>query len=299
MKIRKAVIPAAGLGTRLLPATKSLPKEMLPIVDKPQILYAVEEMMAAGITELVLVTGRGKFAIEDFFDTSYELEDQLEKSGKQEWLKSLRELRRELKVISIRQHQALGLGHAVLTASPVVGSEPFAVLLPDELMISKPGRPSATAQLARIYDDTQMSVVAVMEVPAEDVDKYGIVTATVRGPNLWSVQNVVEKPKPSEAPSRLALPGRYVFDAELFNCLREVAPGKGGEIQLTDGMVKLAQRKGLLGTTVEALRLDTGNKLGFLIATVELGLQHPDVAADFRQYLHERVQGRTHDSIGG
>lgn len=292
MKIRKAVIPAAGLGTRFLPATKTIPKEMLPIVDKPTILYNVEEIIAADIPLLVLIAGRDKTSIEDFFDTSYELEDILEKAGKRDLLNPIRDLRKRIQVISIRQQEALGLGHAVLCAESVVGREPFAVLLGDEIMINAPGKPSAIAQLVDIYNKTQTSVVAVMEVPAIDVTKYGIVDVTLKGPNLWSVNSLVEKPAVDKAPSHLALPGRYVFDCEIFNCLRDVKPGRGGEIQLTDGMTLLAQRKGLLATVVDAKRFDAGDKLGFLQANVEMALLHPEIGAAFQKHLKDRFGGK-------
>jgi UTP--glucose-1-phosphate uridylyltransferase len=291
MKIRKAVIPAAGLGTRFLPATKTIPKEMLPIVDKPTILYIVEEIIAADIPELVLIAGRDKTSIEDFFDTSYELERKLELMGKSDLLSPIRDLRKRIKVISIRQQTAMGLGHAILCAEPVVAREPFAVLLGDEIMITKPGKKSGIAQLVEMFDNTGVSTVAVMEVPQADVSKYGIVEVELKSPNCWKVNSVVEKPPVDEAPSRLALPGRYTFDNEIFNCMREVKPGRNGEIQLTDGMTLLAQRRGLLATTVDAIRFDAGDKLGFLQANVELALNHPEVGKPFQKFLKERFGG--------
>jgi UTP--glucose-1-phosphate uridylyltransferase len=292
MKIRKAVIPVAGLGTRFLPATKSIPKEMLPIVDKPTLLYIMEEIVAAGISEVILIAGRGKSAIEDFFDTSFELEDTLAKSGKTDLLKSFHEIARKLTVISIRQHAAMGLGHAVLCAEPAVGREPFAVLLGDEVMITKPGKTSGIAQLSRIYEETGTSAVAVMEVPETDVNKYGICKVVPKGPNLWSVQDVVEKPAPGQAPSRFALPGRYVFDAEIFEDLKKTKPGRNGEIQLTDAMTSLAKRKGMLAATIDAQRFDAGDKLGYLMANVEMGVAHPQIGAAFEQYLRQRFGGK-------
>ena len=291
MKVHKAVIPVAGLGTRFLPATKTVPKEMLPIVDKPTLLYIMEEIVAAGITDVVLIAGRGKSAIEDFFDTSYEVEDTLEKAGRTELLKPVHEIIKELRVVSIRQHVALGLGHAVLCAEPAIGREPFAVLLGDEIMITKPGRPSGIAQLVRIYDETKQSTVAVMEVPESDVSKYGIVEVSQKGPNLWSVHDVVEKPEIGKAPSHLALPGRYVFTGSIFEDLRQTRPGRGGEIQLTDAMRQLARREGMLATVIEAQRFDAGDKLGYLMANVELGLCHPQIGAAFEQYLRQRLRG--------
>lgn len=291
MKIRKAVIPAAGLGTRFLPATKTIPKEMLPIVDKPTVLYIMEEIVEAGITEVILIAGRGKTAIEDFFDVSYELEDKLKRSGRDELLKPLHDLINNITIVSIRQHEALGLGHAVLCAEPAIGNEPFAVLLGDEIMVSKPGLPSGIAQLARMYEETGLSTVAVMEVPEADVNKYGIVKVTPRGPNVWTVHDVIEKPALADAPSRFALPGRYVFDAAIFQDLREIQPGRGGEIQLTDAMVRLVQKKGMLATTIDARRFDAGDKLGYLIANIELGLMHPQTGPGLEAYLRERFRG--------
>jgi UTP--glucose-1-phosphate uridylyltransferase len=291
MKIRKAVIPVAGLGTRFLPATKTIPKEMLPIVDRPILLYIMEEIVAAGISEVVLIAGRGKSAIEDFFDTSYEVEDTLEKSGRTELLQPVHEIIKQLRVVSIRQHVALGLGHAVLCAEPAIGREPFAVLLGDEIMIAEPGRPSGVAQLARIFEDTQQSTVAVMEVAASEVSKYGIVRVSEKGPNLWSVLDLVEKPAVGQAPSRLALPGRYVFAGSIFDDLRQTRPGRGGEIQLTDAMTQLARREGMLATVIDAQRFDAGDKLGYLMANVELALRHPQVGPAFERYLRQRFGG--------
>jgi len=291
MKVRKAVIPVAGLGTRFLPATKTIPKEMLPIVDKPTLLYIMEEIVAADISEVVLIAGRGKSAIEDFFDTSYEVEDTLEKAGRTELLKPVHEIIQKLKVVSIRQHVALGLGHAVLCAEPAIGREPFAVLLGDEIMIAKPGRPSGIAQLTRIYEETNQSTVAVMEVAESEVSKYGMVKVSEKGPNLWAVHDLVEKPEIGQAPSRFALPGRYVFAGEIFDDLRHTRPGRGGEIQLTDAMNKLARRAGMLATVIDAQRFDAGDKLGYLMANVELGLRHPQIGAAFAQYLRQHLGG--------
>ena len=291
MKVRKAVIPVAGLGTRFLPATKTIPKEMLPIVDKPTLLYIMEEIVAADISEVVLIAGRGKSAIEDFFDTSYEVEDTLEKAGRTELLKPVHEIIQKLKVVSIRQHVALGLGHAVLCAEPAIGREPFAVLLGDEIMIAKAGRPSGIAQLTRIYEETNQSTVAVMEVAESEVSKYGMVKVSEKGPNLWAVYDLVEKPEIGQAPSRFALPGRYVFAGEIFDDLRHTRPGRGGEIQLTDAMNKLARRAGMLATVIDAQRFDAGDKLGYLMANVELGLRHPQIGTAFAQYLRQRLGG--------
>lgn len=292
-KVRKAVIPAAGLGTRFLPATKTVPKEMLPIVDRPILLHVVEEAARAGIEDIVLVAGRGKTAIEDFFDVSYELEDKLERDGKHEWLASLKKIRSMANIISIRQKQPLGLGHAVGAAAPVVGKEPFAVLLGDEIMISRADQQTVTEQLARRFESTGLSTVAVMEVPLEETSKYGIVEGDVSrdgGNQVVKVKNVIEKPSQGQTTSRFALPGRYVFDAEIFEHIRNTKPGKLGEIQLTDAMVAIAKSKGLLATTFEARRYDAGDKLGYLMATIELGLEHPELKNSLRSYLKQLAE---------
>jgi UTP--glucose-1-phosphate uridylyltransferase len=285
--VKKAVIPAAGLGTRFLPATKSVPKEMLPIVDKPILLYVVEEAIRAGIEDIIIVAGRNKHGIEDFFDVSYELQDRLEKDGKQELLETILRVQSMVNVISIRQKQALGLGHAVLCARPIVGNEPFAVLLGDEIMIAGEHEKTVTQLLAESYSTHGKSTVAVMEVPPADVVKYGIVDAKPLGQGLFSVTSVVEKPAVDRAPSRLALPGRYVFDALLFDHLQNTRPGKNGEIQLTDAMTALARGPGLLATTFTSRRYDAGDKLGFLQANIELGLEHPEIGDGLRRYLRD------------
>lgn len=292
MKIRKAVIPAAGLGTRFLPATKTVPKELLPIVDKPTLLYNVEEIAAAGIEEVIIIAGRGKVAIDDFFDVSYELEDHLNKTGKADILKDVRELRKSVQVISIRQHTPGGLGHAVLCAAPAIEREPFAVLLGDELLITENGRPSGIGQLAKTAESTGLSTVAVIEVEKSETSRYGIVDAEEAGKNLWKVKGVVEKPQPDKAPSRLALPGRYVFNAEILDILRGTKPGFGGEIQLSDAMNTLAKKSGLMAMKIEGRRFDAGDKLGFLMANVELALQHPELGLPFREYLTEKFGGK-------
>lgn len=281
-KVKKAILPAAGLGTRFLPASKTVPKELFPLVDKPLILFVIEECLDAGIEDIVLVAGRGKGAIEDFFDRSYELEDTLAKAGKTDLLLSIQRVKSLANIISIRQKEALGLGHAVLTGAPVVGKEPFAVLLGDEIMI---GSPSPTKQLCEHFDRTGMSTVAIMEVPQSEVSKYGIVDVEKAGDELFSIRHVVEKPAQAEAPSRWALPGRYVFDAKIFDYLRDTKPGKNGEIQLTDGMNGLAQAKRLMGSTFTANRYDAGDKFGFLQANIEVGLAHPEIGTQLKTYL--------------
>lgn len=284
MTLKKAVIPAAGLGTRFLPATKTVPKELLPIVDKPILLYVVEEAIKAGLEDIVIIAGRNKTAIEDFFDRSYELEDTLYKAGKTELLKMVKEIQEMVQIISIRQKEAKGLGHAVYTAKPVVGDQPFAVLLGDEIMIAG-DQPNVTAQLKSGYQETGCSTVAVMEVPESDVVKYGIVAVDDPKQNFMKVSDVIEKPAIGEAPSRLALPGRYVFNSSLFAFLEHQAPGKNGEIQLTDAMTSEAQGPGLYATRFTAQRYDAGDKLGYLQANIELGLKHPQIAQELKNYL--------------
>jgi UTP--glucose-1-phosphate uridylyltransferase len=284
-KIRKAVIPAAGLGTRFLPATKTIPKEMLPIVDRPILLYVVEEAARAGIQDIVLIQGRGKGAIEDFFDTSYELEATLEQAGKLDWLSEIRRIRDLANIITVRQKVPLGLGHAVLTAEPVVGHEPFAVLLGDEIMLDFPNHPSAIAQLIALHEEHKKSAVAIMEVPPEQVHKYGIVGGPTLKPGLIDVNVVVEKPRPDDAPSRWALPGRYVFNEKIFSYLRDARPGKNGEIQLTDAMTDLAKNVGMIASTVHARRFDAGDKFGFLQANIELALERTELKDQLIPYL--------------
>ncbi len=282
-KVKKAIIPAAGLGTRFLPATKTIPKEMLPIVDKPTILYVVEEAVRAGIEDVILISGRGKSAIEDFFDNSYEVEDVLTKAGKTHLLEHIEKVKGLANIISIRQKEALGLGHAVLCGKPIVGQEPFAVLLADEIMV---GTPTVTEELSRQFEKTGISTIGLMEVPRSEVVKYGIVTATrVADEPVFEISNVVEKPSAQEAPSTLAIPGRYVFEAAIFSEIQNLKPGKNGEIQLTDAMTALAKRGRMHGMTFTAKRYDAGDKLGYLKASIELGLQHPEVSDGLRTYL--------------
>lgn len=286
-RVRKAIIPAAGLGTRFLPATKTVPKEMLPIVDRPIIYLVVEEAVRAGIEDIILIAGRQKTAIEDFFDVSYELEDKLERDGKTEWLEMLKRIRSMANVISIRQKQPLGLGHAVLCGKPVVGDEPFAVLLGDELMISRQNEETTTETLAKSYASTGLSTVAIMEVAADDVSKYGIVEGEPLKEGGLRIQNVIEKPAPGQTSSRWALPGRYVFSPRIFSYLEKTKPGKNGEIQLTDGMVQLAREDGLLGSGFKSRRYDAGDKLGFLQANIELALENPELASGLKKYIRE------------
>lgn len=284
-KVKKALIPAAGLGTRFLPATKTIPKEMLPVVDQPILLYVVEEAVRAGIEDIILVSGRGKSAIEDFFDRSYEVEHQLEKSGRTDILERLQKIRNMANIISIRQKEALGLGHAVFCGAPIIGQENFAVLLGDEIMYSEAGEPTVTEQLTNVFSETDLSTVAVMEVSHADVEKYGIVDVTPTPAGYFKVKNVVEKPKREAAPSRFALPGRYIFSAQIFDYLKTARPGKNGEIQLTDAMALLAKNQGMIATQFKARRFDAGDRLGYLAANIEFALMRPDLGPQLKVYL--------------
>ena len=285
-KINTAVFPVAGLGTRFLPATKASPKEMLPVVDKPLIQYAVEEAYAAGIRHMVFITGRSKRAIEDHFDTTYELENELEKTGKQELLDLVRSVQPPDMVCSyVRQARALGLGHAVLCAEHLTGHEPFAVLLADDLMLGPPDGPPVLAQMVDVFERLGSSVVAVQEVPLAQVRRYGIVAGDVQGERLMRVRNIVEKPLPETAPSRLGVAGRYILTPAIFDHIRQQPRGTQGEIQLTDGIAGLLQHEAVHAYTYEGKRYDCGSKEGFLEATVEIALSHPDVGAAFRDFL--------------
>ena len=281
-----AVFPVAGLGTRFLPATKASPKEMLPVVDKPLIQYAVEEAYEAGIRHMVFVTGRSKRAIEDHFDTAYELEAELEAAGKKALLDLVRSVQPDDMLCTyVRQPRALGLGHAVLCAEHLVGDAPFAVLLADDLMRGRPGGPGVLKQMADVFARTQASVLAVQEVPLEHVHRYGIVAGEPIGQGLVSVKQMVEKPKAEVAPSRLAVAGRYILTPTVFDRIRAGGRGVQGEIQLTDGIAGLLASEQVLAYSYEGVRYDCGSKQGFLQATVELALQHPEVGAEFRAYL--------------
>lgn len=285
MKIRKAVFPVAGLGTRFLPATKASPKEMLPVVDKPLIQYAVEEALAAGIKEMVFVTGRSKRSIEDHFDKAYELENELELRGKKEMLSYVRSLMpSDMKCVYIRQPEALGLGHAVLCAQPVVGNEPFAVLLADDLL---DGEPAVMRQMVDVYDYYKCSVLGVQQVPREDTRSYGIVASKPLKEDLEAVHAIVEKPKPEEAPSTLAVVGRYVLTPRIFHHLAHLGKGAGGEIQLTDGIAALMAEEQVLAYRYHGKRYDCGSKIGYLEATLAMARKHPDVGADFEALLQK------------
>ena len=274
------------MGTRFLPATKASPKEMMPVVDKPLIQYAVEEAVAAGITDMIFVTGRSKRAIEDHFDKAYELENELAMRGKTEMLEFVRNmLPKDINCIYIRQAEALGLGHAVLCAKPVVGNEPFAVLLADDLL---DGKPAVMRQMVDVFDYYHCSVLGVQDVPRVDTKSYGIVASRPLAERIEQISAIVEKPKPEDAPSTLAVIGRYVLTPRIFHHLEQVRPGAGGEIQLTDGIAALMQEQQVLAYRYDGIRYDCGSKLGYLQATVELGLRHPEVGDAFGHYLKER-----------
>ena len=284
--LNKAVFPVAGLGTRFLPATKAQPKEMLPVVDKPLIQYAVEEAYAAGIRHMIFVTGRNKRAIEDHFDTAYELENELEVAGKLELLNIVRSMQpADMSFSFVRQPRSLGLGHAVLCAEHMVGNEPFAVLLADDLMAGPAGGKSVLAQMAEQFKTLQQSVLAVQEVPLEQTRRYGIVAGQKSGDRLMKVSAMVEKPAPEVAPSRMAVAGRYILTPAVFKHIRSQKPGVGGELQLTDGIASLMTEQSVFAFEYEGKRYDCGSKEGFLEATVELALQHPEVGARFKAYL--------------
>jgi UTP--glucose-1-phosphate uridylyltransferase len=284
--IRKAVFPVAGLGTRFLPATKASPKEMLPVVDKPLIQYAVEEAYSAGIRHMIFVTGRSKRAIEDHFDTAYELENELEAAGKKELLQLVQSVApNDMDCAFVRQPRSLGLGHAVLCAEPLVGREPFAVLLADDLMVGPQGGQPVMAQMAAAFRKQGRSLLAVQEVPQDQVRRYGIVAGEPAGGPLIRIDRIVEKPSPEEAPSRMGVAGRYILTPGVFDEIRNQPQGVGGEIQLTDAIARLMAREAVYAFRYDGKRYDCGSKEGFLEATVELALQHPQVGAAFREYL--------------
>ncbi len=282
MKIRKAVIPVAGLGTRFLPATKTVPKELLPIVDIPAIQYVVQEAVDSGISEVIFVTGRGKDSIEDHFDEIPELEQVLEERGQKEAVQNLRQIAEMIEVVSVRQKKPLGLGHAVFCARDLVGNEPFAVLLSDDL-IEAPV--PCMRQLMEIFEEKKESVLALRRVPEDQVQRYGIVQGKELTKGLYEVENMMEKPQPHETPSRLAIIGRYILRPEIFSLLENVTPGKGGEIQLTDGISKLARQRKVYGYEFEGEHYDIGDKFGFVRATVAYALKRPELKEQTREYL--------------
>jgi UTP--glucose-1-phosphate uridylyltransferase len=287
-KIRKAVIPAAGLGTRFLPATKAQPKEMLPIVDKPTIQYIVEEAIKSGIEDIIIVTGRNKRAIEDHFDRSMELEAFLEKNAKDELLDLVQDVARMADIYYVRQKEALGLGHAIYSARKFIGHEPFAVLLGDDIIYSEV---PALRQMMNHYERYGASIVGVQEVPLEDISKYGIVDGEKFADRLYRAKNMVEKPRPEDAPqTHLAIMGRYILNPEIFNLLESLQPGKGGEIQLTDGIKELGRYQEILAYEFDGRRHDVGDKLGFVQATIEYALRRDDLAEELSSYLRNLVR---------
>ena len=281
-QIRKAVLPAAGLGTRFLPVTKASPKEMLPLVDKPLIQYVVEEAVGSGIQDVIIITGRGKRAIEDHFDASFELEANLRENGKIEQLSGLQKISSLANFCYVRQKEALGLGHAVFQARPLVGQEPFAVLLGDDIIDA---HPPALAQMIKIFEQYQASVLAIQKVDLKEVSRYGIIQGEPVAPGVQRVLDLVEKPSPEAAPSRYAVIGRYILVPEIFSCLETVRPGHNGEIQLTDALRLLAKEKQLYAWEIDGQRYDAGDKLGFLMANVQFALKDADLGASFRRYL--------------
>lgn len=287
MKVQKAVIPAAGLGTRFLPATKSQPKEMLPVVDKPAIQYVVEEAVRTGIDDILIITGRGKRTLEDHFDRSFELEHYLEQAGKHEELKEVRELTEMASIHYIRQRDPRGLGHAVSVAEPHVDGEPFAVLLGDDLI---GGQVQLLQRMIAVYERYGRSVIAVQEVPRHDISLYGAIEPEFVEDDLARVLGVVEKPAPDDAPSHLGVIGRYILTPEIFDALRETAPGAGGEIQLTDAIALLAREQAVYAMVFDGPRFDIGKKLDYLRASIELAVDREDLGPGLREYLADLVQ---------
>jgi UTP--glucose-1-phosphate uridylyltransferase len=287
MKVKKAVIPVAGLGTRFLPATKTVPKELLPIVDIPSIQYVVQEAVDAGIEEIIFVTGRGKDGIEDHFDEAPELEQILTHRGNTEMVKALRRIAEMIEVVSVRQKVPLGLGHAVLCARDLVGDEPFAVMLADDLVDSDV---PCVKQLVEIYNREQEAVIALMQVPLEEVHQYGVIKGKEIAPRLYQIEATVEKPVSSEAPSRMAIIGRYILRPEIFTILQNQPPGRGGEIQLTDGLAALAHQRKMFGCAFVGERYDIGDKFGFVRATVAYALKRPDLRDKVQAYLKSTIQ---------
>lgn len=286
-KIRKAIFPVAGLGTRFLPATKANPKEMLPIVDKPLIQYAVEEAVSAGITDLIFVTGRTKRSIADHFDKAYELENELQKQNKTRMLKLVQNiLPNHVTCIHIRQAEPLGLGHAVLCGRAAVGDEPFAVLLADDLIAD--GERGCLKQMIDVFENYQSSVIAVENIPKEDTDKYGIVSSDEINPQIGKLNGIIEKPEPAKAPSTKAVVGRYILTPEIFNLLENIGAGAGNEIQLTDAIAELLKKEQVYSLAFQGKRYDCGSKIGYLQATVEYALKHPELKDEFSTYLENK-----------
>ena len=292
MKVSKAIIPAAGLGTRFLPATKAQPKEMLPVVDKPTLQYIIEEAIESGIEEILIITGRNKSSIENHFDKSVELELELEKSGKMELLKEVRKISDMVNIHYIRQKEPKGLGHAIYCARSFIGKEPFAVLLGDDIVYNK--KP-CLRQMIEAYNEYKTTILGVQEVAVEDVNKYGIVDARYIEDKIYKVKGLVEKPSQGEAPSNIAILGRYIINPAIFEILEHTKPGKGGEIQLTDGLKELAQKEAMYAYAFEGRRYDVGDKQGFLEATVEYALRREDLREEFLDYLVRTIEQETKD----
>jgi UTP--glucose-1-phosphate uridylyltransferase len=286
MKVRKAIIPAAGLGTRFLPATKAQPKEMLPIVDKPTIQYIVEEAIDAGIEDIIIISGRNKRAIEDHFDKSFELEEELKRKGSQELLSVVQDISNLVDIHYIRQKEAKGLGHAISCAKSFIGNEPFAVLLGDDVVDSEV---PCIKQLMSAYEEYQCSILGVQQVPTDDVSKYGIVSCKQVDEHVYKVKDLVEKPEKEKAPSNIAILGRYIITPQIFDHLETIQPGKGGEIQLTDALKSLMSKEAMYAYNFEGKRYDVGNKLGFLQATVEFALKRDDLKHEFTSYLQNLI----------
>jgi UTP--glucose-1-phosphate uridylyltransferase len=288
--IKTAVFPVAGLGTRFLPITKASPKEMLPVVDKPLIQYAVEEAVEAGMTQMVFITGRNKRSIEDHFDKAFELEQELESRGRTALLESVRNIvPKHVSCIYVRQPEALGLGHAVLCARPVVGDEPFAVILADDLI---DGKPTTLEQMVDVYAQQQRSVLAVQRIPREESNKYGVIRGKSLGEKLHKLDGIVEKPKPADAPSDLAVVGRYILTGKVFDFLERIGKGTGGEIQLTDGIAQLLMHEDVLALEFAGTRYDCGSKLGYMMANLVYGMRHPEVGAEFSAFASGLMRGK-------
>lgn len=294
MKVRKAIIPAAGLGTRFLPATKAQPKEMLPIVDKPTLQYIIEEAVASGIEEILIITGRNKSSIEDHFDKSVELELALEKSGKKELLEKVRKISDMVNIHYIRQKEPKGLGHAIHCAKSFIGDEPFAVMLGDDIV---EGEVPCLKQMLDVYDEYKTTILGVQPVIEADINKYGIVSGKQIEDTIYKVKDLVEKPSKEEAPSNIAILGRYIISSSIFDILEHTKPGKGGEIQLTDALKELAKHEAMYAYTFEGRRYDVGNKLGFLQATVEFALRRDDLKEEFMNYLVNIINQEKSDEV--
>jgi UTP--glucose-1-phosphate uridylyltransferase len=294
MKIRKAVIPAAGLGTRFLPATKAQPKEMLPIVDKPAIQYIVEEAVQSGIESIIIVTGRNKKSIEDHFDKSVELEQSLLEKGKLDLLQEIRSIHDMANIHYIRQKEPLGLGHAILCAEQFIGAEPFAVLLGDDIMVSET---PALLQMIRVYDAYQQPVVGVQQVLSSEVGKYGIISASGQQNQIYKVQDLIEKPAPDQAPSNMAIMGRYILEPSIFEILQTIERGAGNEYQLTDALREACNRDGLLALDLKGSRYDIGDKFGYMKAIIEMGLRREELRPQLMAYLHQIVIEQTNEKL--